>query len=84
MFVKPGDDLYVGMIVGENARDNDMVVNPVREKKLTNMRAAGADENVILKPPRDMSLEAAESSRRPTRSGFSLWWVAVSGPCFSP
>ncbi len=47
------------MIVGENARDNDMTVNPCREKKLTNIRAAGSDENVILKPPRDLSLEAA-------------------------
>ncbi len=59
MFVAPGDDVYVGMIVGENARDNDMVVNPIREKKLTNMRASGSDENILLKPPRDMSLEAA-------------------------
>ena len=47
------------MIVGENARDNDLVVNPVREKKLTNMRASGSDENVILAPPREMSLEIA-------------------------
>ncbi len=47
------------MIVGENARENDMTVNPCREKKLTNMRASGSDENVILKPPRDLSLEAA-------------------------
>ncbi|TXT39578.1 MAG: GTP-binding protein [Planctomycetota bacterium] len=59
MFVKPGDEIYEGMIVGENSRDNDMVVNPVREKKLTNMRASGTDENIILKPPRDMSLEMA-------------------------
>ncbi|MBD3672680.1 MAG: translational GTPase TypA [Planctomycetaceae bacterium] len=59
MFVKPGDDLYVGMIVGENSRDNDMTVNPIREKKLTNIRAAGGDDNIMLKPPRDMSLEAA-------------------------
>lgn len=59
MFVKPGDEVYEGMIVGENSRDNDMVVNPIREKKLTNMRAAGSDENIILKPPRDMSLEMA-------------------------
>ena len=58
MFVKPGDDLYVGMIVGENARDNDMTVNPIREKKLTNVRSSGADDNIMLKPPRDMSLEA--------------------------
>jgi GTP-binding protein len=59
LFVAPGEDVYEGMIVGENARDNDMVVNPIREKKLTNMRASGSDENVLLKPPRRMSLEAA-------------------------
>jgi GTP-binding protein len=59
MFVAPGDVVYEGMIVGENARDNDMTVNPCREKKLTNIRAAGSDDNVILKPPRDLSLEAA-------------------------
>jgi GTP-binding protein len=47
------------MIVGENARDNDLVVNPTKEKKLTNVRAAGSDENVILKPPRQLFLEAA-------------------------
>jgi GTP-binding protein len=47
------------MIVGENSRDNDMPVNPCREKKLTNMRATGSDENVILKPPRVMTLEMA-------------------------
>ena len=58
-FVRPGDEIYEGQIVGENARDNDMVVNPCREKKLTNMRASGSDENVILKPPREMSLETA-------------------------
>ncbi|MEO1529022.1 MAG: translational GTPase TypA [Planctomycetota bacterium] len=59
LFVPPGVEVYEGMVVGENARDNDMNVNPCREKKLTNIRAAGSDENVILKPPRDMSLEAA-------------------------
>ena len=59
LFVAPGTEVYEGMIVGENARDTDMNVNPCREKKLTNIRAAGSDENVILKPPRDMSLEAA-------------------------
>ncbi len=59
LFVAPGVEVYEGMIVGENARDNDMNVNPCREKKLTNIRAAGSDENVILKPPRDMSLETA-------------------------
>jgi GTP-binding protein len=59
LFVGPGEEIYEGMIVGENARDNDLAVNPCREKKLTNMRASGSDENVILKPPRDLSLEAA-------------------------
>ncbi|MEO8270982.1 MAG: translational GTPase TypA, partial [Aureliella sp.] len=59
LFVAPGDEIYEGQIVGENARDADMVVNPCREKKLTNIRAAGSDENVILKPPRMLSLEAA-------------------------
>jgi GTP-binding protein len=58
-FVKPGEEVYEGMIVGENARDNDLVVNPVREKKLTNMRASGTDENMVLRPPRDMGLEVA-------------------------
>jgi GTP-binding protein len=59
LFVAPGDEIYEGMIVGENARDNDLVVNPAKEKKLTNVRAAGSDENIILKPPRQMSLETA-------------------------
>jgi GTP-binding protein len=58
-FVGPGTEVYQGMIVGENARDNDLVVNPIREKKLTNMRASGSDENIILAPPREMSLELA-------------------------
>ena len=59
MLVAPGADVYEGMIVGENSRDSDMVVNPIREKKLTNVRASGSDDNMILKPPREMSLEAA-------------------------
>ncbi len=59
MFVAPGDEVYEGMIVGENSRDNDLVVNPIKEKKLTNMRASGSDENIQLKPPRRLSLEAA-------------------------
>ncbi|MFO1006425.1 MAG: translational GTPase TypA [Planctomycetaceae bacterium] len=58
-FVGAGVDVYEGMIVGENARDNDLVVNPVREKKLTNMRSSGADEMIQLEPPRDLSLELA-------------------------
>jgi GTP-binding protein len=59
LFVSPGEEIYEGMIVGENARDNDLTVNPIKEKKLTNVRAAGSDENVILKPPRQLFLEAA-------------------------
>jgi GTP-binding protein len=59
MFVAPGEDVYEGMIVGENSREGDMVVNPIREKKLTNIRSSGADDAILLKPPRRMSLEAA-------------------------
>ncbi len=59
LFVGPGDEIYEGMVVGENSRDNDLVVNPSKEKKLTNMRASGSDDNILLKPPRKFSLEAA-------------------------
>jgi GTP-binding protein len=59
MFVAPGDVVYEGMIVGENSRAEDMAVNPTKEKKLTNMRASGSDRNILLKPPRVLSLEAA-------------------------
>ncbi|WP_165219326.1 translational GTPase TypA [Aquisphaera insulae] len=59
MFVQPGDDVYEGMIIAENARNEDMVVNPAKEKKLTNMRASGSDKNVLLKPPRLLTLEIA-------------------------
>ncbi|WP_165245632.1 translational GTPase TypA [Paludisphaera soli] len=59
MFVAPGDDTYEGMIIAENAREDDMVVNPCKEKKLTNMRASGSDKNILLKPPREISLEIA-------------------------
>ena len=58
-FVSPGDQVYEGMIVGENARNEDMDVNPTKEKKLTNMRASGHDKNVILKPARQFTLEEA-------------------------
>ena len=47
LFVAPGDDVYEGMIVGENSRDNDLTVNPTREKKLTNIRAAGSDDAMV-------------------------------------
>jgi len=59
LFVVPGDLVYEGMIVGEHNRDKDIDVNPAKEKKLTNMRAAGHDENVILTPVRPMTLERA-------------------------
>jgi GTP-binding protein len=59
MFVGPGDVVYEGMVVGENSRTGDMAVNPTKEKKLTNMRASGSDRNILLKPPRLLSLEAA-------------------------
>jgi len=59
MISSPGDEVYEGQIVGIHARDNDLVVNVLREKKLTNMRASGSDENVILTPPVKFSLEQA-------------------------
>ncbi|MCA9066955.1 MAG: translational GTPase TypA, partial [Planctomycetaceae bacterium] len=59
MFVNPGDDVYEGMIIGENSRENDMVVNPVKEKKLTNIRSSGADDAILLRPPRELTLEGA-------------------------
>jgi GTP-binding protein len=59
MFVKPGDEVYGGMIVGENARTDDMDVNVSKEKKLTNMRTTSSDENIKLEPPRVITLELA-------------------------
>jgi GTP-binding protein len=59
MFVAPGDLVYEGMIAGENSRPGDMDVNVTKEKKLTNMRASGSDENVLLEPPREITLEYA-------------------------
>jgi GTP-binding protein len=59
MLVGPGVEVYEGMVVGENARPDEMDVNPTKEKKLTNMRAAGSDDLVRLVPPRMMSLEQA-------------------------
>ena len=59
MFVSPGERVYEGMIVGIHSRDNDLVVNPVKGKKLTNIRAAGKDENVLLTPPIQLTLEGA-------------------------
>ncbi|MBX9699036.1 MAG: translational GTPase TypA [Acetobacteraceae bacterium] len=59
LFVDPGVKVYVGMIIGENSRGEDLDVNPIKEKKLTNIRAAGKDEALLLVPPRRMSLEQA-------------------------
>jgi GTP-binding protein len=59
LFVGPGVALYEGMIIGEHSHPNDLDVNASREKKLTNIRAAGRDENVILTPPTEMGLEKA-------------------------
>jgi GTP-binding protein len=59
LFLSPGEPVYEGMIVGEHNRENDINVNPCKEKKLTNMRAAGKDENVILTPVMPMTLERA-------------------------
>ncbi|MCE5360842.1 MAG: translational GTPase TypA [Acidithiobacillus sp.] len=59
LFISPGDKVYEGMVIGIHSRDNDLVVNPLKEKKLTNMRASGSDENIMLTPPIKMTLEAA-------------------------
>jgi GTP-binding protein len=57
LFMDPAEEVYTGMVVGENSKDNDLVVNICKEKKLTNMRAAGSDETISIAPPRKMSLE---------------------------
>lgn len=59
LFVNSGDEVYEGMIVGEYSRDNDLIVNATKAKQLTNVRAAGSDENIILTPPRKFTLEQA-------------------------
>jgi len=59
LFVGAGVKVYAGMIIGQHTRDNDLVVNPMKSKKLTNMRASGSDENITLTPPRQMTLERA-------------------------
>ena len=57
LFIAPGDEVYEGMIIGEHSRENDLVVNATRGKQLTNVRAAGSDENILLTPPRTFTLE---------------------------
>ncbi len=59
LFIVPGDPVYEGMVIGEHNKDNDIDVNPTKEKKLTNIRAANKDENIILTPVRPMTLEHA-------------------------
>jgi len=59
MFVSPGDDLYEGMVIGIHSRNNDLIVNPLKGKQLTNVRASGTDENIVLTPPIRQSLEQA-------------------------
>lgn len=59
MFVSPGDAVYEGMIIGIHTRENDLVVNPIRTKQLTNIRASGSDEAIRLVPPIELTLEAA-------------------------
>jgi GTP-binding protein len=59
MFVSPGERVYQGMVIGVHSRDNDLVVNPVRTKQLTNIRAAGKDEAILLTPPIQLTLESA-------------------------
>lgn len=59
LFVSPGEEVYEGMVVGENSRDNDLIVNVTKGKQLTNVRASGSDENIILIPARKFTLEQA-------------------------
>ena len=59
LFVGPAEEVYAGQIVGEHARDNDLVVNPAKKKQLTNIRSSGADDALILTPPRRLNLEQA-------------------------
>jgi GTP-binding protein len=59
MFVSPGEKLYEGMIIGIHSRENDLVVNPIKTKKLTNVRASGKDDAILLTPPVELTLEYA-------------------------
>ena len=59
MLIDPGTDVYEGMLIGVHSRDNDLVVNPLKGKQLTNVRAAGKDDNILLTPPLRFSLEQA-------------------------
>jgi GTP-binding protein len=60
-FIGAGEDVYTGMVIGENSKDNDLEVNPLKSKQLTNMRASGKDDAIILTPPKRLNLEEAIS-----------------------
>ncbi len=59
LFIGPGEEVYEGMVIGENSRPDEMLANPAKAKQLTNIRAAAADEAIKLKPPRRLTLESA-------------------------
>ena len=59
LFIGHGAEVYEGMVIGIHSRDNDLIVNPLKGKQLTNIRAAGTDENILLTPPIDTTLEYA-------------------------
>jgi GTP-binding protein len=59
MFIQPAEPIYAGQIVGEHNRDNDLIINVVKAKHLSNVRAAGKEQTVVLKAPRILTLEAA-------------------------
>jgi len=59
MFVSPGEPLYEGMVIAIHSRDNDLVVNPIKGKQLTNVRASGKDDAILLTPPNKLTLEYA-------------------------
>ena len=78
LFVNPGDEVYEGMIVGENSRSTDLDVNIVREKKMSNMRSSGADEAIRLVPPRLLTLEMVIEF---VRDEWSEPWRLASPRC---
>ena len=59
LFIKPQTKVYIGMVIGEHSRGNDLDVNPIKGKQLTNVRASGSDDAIKLVPPRDLSMEKA-------------------------
>ena len=73
MFVSPGEKLYEGMIIGIHSRDNDLVVNPIKGKQLTNVRASGKDEAILLTPPiaADARIRGRVHRRRRARRGHA-------------